>query len=44
MGTKRIRKSGRSEKKCQTKYGRRAVDIELLVIFVLTLYLLLNQR
>jgi hypothetical protein len=39
MGEKRICKGGSCEKKCQTKYGRRAVDIELLVIFVLSIYL-----
>jgi hypothetical protein len=43
MGEKRICESGCGEKKYQTKYGGRAVDIELLVIFAETIYLLLNS-
>lgn len=33
--TKKIRESRRSKKGCKTKYGRRVIDIELLITFVL---------
>jgi hypothetical protein len=42
MGEKRIRKSGGGEKRYKTKYGRRATYIELLIIFGITIYLLIN--